>query len=182
MNRKRYASRTNAGVLGAAAVLASLVLPPRLPAQTAAPKPLVVTHASVIDVVGGAVRPDQTIVIAGNRIQTLGKSSDVKAPADATVVDATGKYVIPGLWDSHVHTRYAGIPFLDLFIINGITSVRDTAGPWSHLAHIQEWKQQIARGDVVVPGAGHFGAHVGLGVGDPGNGDAGLGVGPLDQP
>jgi hypothetical protein len=150
MNQERCAFRTKTGVL-TAVVVASLFLAFRLEAQTTAPKSLVVTHAAVIDVVRGAVRPDQTIVITGNRIQTLGKSSDVKAPAGATIVDATNKYVIPGLWDSHVHTRYQGIPSLSLFILNGITSVRDTAGPWTHLVQIQEWKQQISRGELLGP-------------------------------
>jgi imidazolonepropionase-like amidohydrolase len=134
--------------------LATLVSPsllPRLLAQTGSVKALALTHASVIDVTGGAVRPDQTIVIVGNRIQALGNSATVKVPAGARVVNATGKYVIPGLWDAHVHTRYHGIPFLSLFILNGVTSVRDTAGPWTHLEQIQEWKRQIASGELLGP-------------------------------
>jgi len=135
----------------AVATLAALPLPIRLAAQTGAPRALALTHASVIDVAGGAVRPDQTIVIVGDRIQTLGSSASVKPPAGARILDATGKYVIPGLWDSHVHTRYQGIPFLPLFILSGVTSVRDTAGPWTHLEQIQEWKRKIARGELLGP-------------------------------
>ena len=150
MTQERFAFRTRASVLAAALVLASLAAMFRLDAQ-APPKTLVVTHAAVIDVVSGGVRPDQTVVITGNRIQTLGKASEVKPPAGASVVDATGKFMIPGLWDAHVHTRYEGIPFLNLFILNGITSVRDTAGPWSHLAKINQWKQEIASGELLGP-------------------------------
>jgi imidazolonepropionase-like amidohydrolase len=135
----------------ALATLASPSLLPRLAAQTDSLKSLALTHAAVIDVAGGAVRRDQTIVIVADRIQALGNSATVKVPAGARIVDATGKYVIPGLWDSHVHTRYQGIPFLSLFILNGITSVRDTAGPWTHLEQIKEWKRQIARGELLGP-------------------------------
>ncbi|CAN5816146.1 hypothetical protein BH23GEM5_BH23GEM5_25870 [soil metagenome] len=45
------------------------------------------------------VLPNQTVLIAGNRIQAVGPSARVKIPTDAQVVDATGKYLIPGLWD-----------------------------------------------------------------------------------
>jgi hypothetical protein len=151
MNQQRYIFRAIGLALTAAVILASPSHPLRLDAQTTAPKSLAVTHAAVIDVVGGAVHPDQTIVIAGNRIQALGKSADIKTPAGTTIVDATGKYVIPGLWDSHVHTRYQGIPSLSLFIMNGITSVRDTAGPWTHLVQIKEWKQKIDHGELIGP-------------------------------
>ncbi len=151
MNQQRCASRIIHIVLIAVAILASFSPLPPLDAQTTAPKSLVITHAAVIDVVDGAVRPDQTIVIAGNRIEALGRSTDVRAPAGATIVDAAGKYVIPGLWDSHVHTRYQGIPSLSLFLMNGITSVRDTAGPWSHLVQIRQWKQEIAHGELLGP-------------------------------
>ena len=44
-----------------------------------------------------------TVVITGNRISALGETGKVRVPQDAQVVDATGKFVIPGLWDMHVH-------------------------------------------------------------------------------
>ena len=132
------------------AAIAIFILPLAMVAQPSS-KPLVITHASVIEVTDGTVRSDQTIVITGDRIQALGKFSDIKAPKDATTFDATGKYIMPGLWDSHVHTRYQGIPFLSLFILNGVTSVRDAAGPWTHLEQIKEWKHEIARGKLLGP-------------------------------
>ena len=138
-------------VVAVICALGVLLFPLGIGAQTSASKALVLTHASVIDVTDGAVRSNQTIVIAGDRIQALGKFSDVKAPKDATTFDATGKYIIPGLWDSHVHTRYQGIPFLSLFILNGVTSVRDAAGPWTQLEQIKEWKREIARGRLLGP-------------------------------
>jgi len=66
-------------------------------------QPFVFTHVTVIDATGATAKPDMTVVIIGDRIATLGKSGKVRVPANAQVVDATGKYLIPGLWDMHVH-------------------------------------------------------------------------------
>ncbi len=133
-----------------AAVLLGILLPGpgALPAERA---PLALVHATVIDATGGPVLKDQTLVIVGDRIQAIGKSAAVDVPAGATVVDSSGKYVVPGLWDAHVHTRYQGIPFLPLFLISGITSVRDTAGPWTHFEQICKWRGEIASGAIAGP-------------------------------
>src|SRR5436309_102252 len=77
-------------------------------AQPAAQRPIAMTHVTVIDATGAPANPDQTVVIAQDRISALGKTGQVQVPAGAQVVDATGKYLIPGLWDMHVHTRYKG--------------------------------------------------------------------------
>lgn len=86
--------------------LSFLVLPPLLfaqPQQEAQQKPPVITHVAVIDATGAATQPDMTVVISGDRIAALGKTDKVKAPDNAEVVDASGKFLIPGLWDMHVH-------------------------------------------------------------------------------
>ena len=73
---------------------------------------------------------NSTVLISDKRIQAVGADLDV--PADATVIDGTGKFLIPGLWDAHVHLSYypdLGIETAyPLYIANGITSVRDTGG------------------------------------------------------
>jgi len=58
-----------------------------------------------------------TVVITGNRISAIGETGKVRVPQDAQVVDATGKFVIPGLWDMHVHWDLKDS--LPLFIANG---------------------------------------------------------------
>jgi hypothetical protein len=73
------------------------------PKQNPQPKPLVFTHVTVIDSTGAPAKPDMTGVITGERIIALGKSGKLCIPANAQVVDATGKYMIQGLWDTHVH-------------------------------------------------------------------------------
>src|SRR5262249_35626351 len=77
----------------------------------------------VIDATGAPARPDMTVVVTGDRITTVGKSSQVRVPEGARVVDGKGKYLIPGLWDMHVHT--VGPSFLPLYLANGVTGIRD---------------------------------------------------------
>ena len=52
---------------------------------------------------GAAARPDMTVVIVGDRITAIGNSDKIKLPKDAQVVERRGKFLIPGLWDMHVH-------------------------------------------------------------------------------
>ena len=85
---------------------------------------LVIRHARLFDPETKATRPDTTIVVAGNRIQAVGRDGEVNAPAGYEEVDATGKTVLPGLWDMHVHlSEDQGI--FDL--ASGVTTVRDLA-------------------------------------------------------
>ena len=87
-----------------------------------------ITDVTLIDAVNG-VRPNQTVVYYGDRITAV-TSSD-KAPAANRTIDGTGKFLIPGLWDFHVHLTFDD-NFTDsmpaLFLSYGITSVRDTGG------------------------------------------------------
>lgn len=64
---------------------------------------LVFTHVTVIDTLRGALNKDLTVVISGHQIIALGKIGRVPVPKDAQVVDATGKFLMPGLWDMHFH-------------------------------------------------------------------------------
>lgn len=131
----------------------ALALPATARAQAAATRPASVAfvHVSVIDATGSPAQPDMTVVIAGDRIAAIGKTGQVSVPKDAQVVEAGGKFLIPGLWDFHVHTRYAGIDFLRLFVANGVTGVRDTGGPWEQFDQIKRWRSEIAAGRLVGP-------------------------------
>ena len=82
---------------------------------------LVLTGVTVIDCTGAPEMPDMTVIIKDDRIAAMGKSAAVAIPRDATIVDAKDKYLIPGLWDMHVHVRPYESP---LFIANGVTAVR----------------------------------------------------------
>jgi hypothetical protein len=91
---------------------------------------LSITHARLIDTITGEIRPNTTVVIDGNRIASVAPSSK-SVPKTATVINAHGQYLIPGLWDMHTHvyfdrTAADGDDFiLPLFLANGITGIRD---------------------------------------------------------
>ncbi len=115
---------------------------------------LAFTHVSVIDATGAPPQPDMTVIVKDQHIIELGKSGDVRAPKRATVVNAQGKYLIPGLWDMHVHTVFGDwLPrnekvTLPLFVANGITGVRDMGGD---LEVLKQWRADIAAGRLLGP-------------------------------
>lgn len=124
--------------------IASLLLSSALSASTAAAQALALTHATVVDVERGTLVRDQVVVVRGDRIVQVASAAAARIPAGARRIDVRGQYVIPGLWDMHVHialdsalrtardadtkrdaiTRYFG----GLFIAHGITGIRDLAG------------------------------------------------------
>lgn len=87
-----------------------------------------ITNVTVIDAVNG-VRQNQTVVFDGDRIRAIRPASETTS--EETIVDGSGKYLIPGLWDFHVHLTYDD-RFTDsmpeMLLSYGITSVRDTGG------------------------------------------------------
>ncbi len=91
-------------------------------------KVTVIRGGTLIDGNGGAPQQNVSIVIAGNRIRSISKGAPANVPAEATVIDAAGKYITPGLWDTHIHYHYW---FPELLITNGVTSVLGYNGdPW----------------------------------------------------
>ena len=108
---------------------------------------MVITDVNVINVRTGEVRHDQVVVIDKNRILDVGSRRDVRYPRNApTIINGRGAYVIPGLWDMHVHLVFGDwFPLaeqisLPLFVANGITGVRDMG---SDLEIVQAWRNDI---------------------------------------
>ena len=111
----------------------------------AKPVSLALTHVNVIDTTGGPIKPDMTVVIAGNRIVEVAKSNEIRVPQNAKTVNATGKFLIPGLWDMHVH--WYEKDYLPLFIANGITGTRQMYG----VPMFQQWRKEIEAGELLGP-------------------------------
>lgn len=108
-----------------------------------------ITHVTVIDGSDPAPRPDQTIVVRGNRIVAVGPAAMTPVPAGARVVSGRGKFLIPGLWDMHVHTvTPGGREMLELYVANGVLGVRDLAGDWDQII---KWRAEIAAGRLFGP-------------------------------
>jgi imidazolonepropionase-like amidohydrolase len=89
------------------------------------------THARVVDGTGTPARDDQTIIIRGEKIVSVGSSASLTPPADARTIDLTGKTVIPGLIGLHDHMYYGGMRFMGvsyprLFLSAGVTTIRTT--------------------------------------------------------
>jgi Amidohydrolase family len=138
-------------------VLSAFLFPAVTQERNASGSILVVTHVSVIDVsapdVKAALRQDQTVIIKGSRIVAVG--AKLRMLPGAHVVDAKGKFLIPGLWDMHVHTLFEGRTefFFPLFVANGVTGVREMSSTFAPEA-IQQLRDRIENGEVIAPRIG----------------------------
>lgn len=107
---------------------------------------IAITHVTVVDVTGGSPLTDATVVVRSNRIASIRSGDSAGTPADARVVDGRGKYLIPGLWDMHVHAAWPNIadPVAELYVANGVTGVRDM---WGDPGIIRDWRARVAERD-----------------------------------
>ena len=103
-----------------------------------------ITHVDVVDTTGGPTRHDLNVVVRDGRIAAVGGA----VPEGTPVVDGRGKFLIPGLWDMHVHLCWTKESALLLLLANGITGVRDLGGT---LAEIDAWRTRIASGTLTGP-------------------------------
>jgi len=124
-------------------------------AQKPSPDDLtVINNVSVVDVRSGAVLADQTVILERNHIASVGPSKSAKYPRNAPSVNGHGYFLIPGLWDMHVHLVFgdwfpgAQDITLPLLIANGVTGVRDMG---SELDTVQGWRNEIEGGRLLGP-------------------------------
>lgn len=120
-------------------VVMSVLGPASLAAQVVA-----FTNVTTIDARDPVPRRDQTVIVSGNHIIQAGPTRAIRVPDRARVIGGRGRYLVPGLWDMHVHLDVpGGRDVLPLFVANGVTGVRDMAGRWDTL---QSWRGDIATG------------------------------------
>jgi len=117
----------------------------RQPAANLAAKPLVLKGGLLIDGTGKAPLKDSVIIIAAGKIQSVGAQGSLTVPSDATVIDATGKTIIPGLVDSHVHFGSATAP---QYLYWGVTTVGDMGDPRGWILAL---KNEVEKGRAVGP-------------------------------
>src|SRR5713226_7935543 len=132
-----------------------LLFSPSIRAQKpAADDLLVLTNVTVVDVRTGTLQPEQTVIVERNHIASVGPSKSAKYPRNAPSVNCRGLFLIPGLWDIHVHLVFgdwfpdARDILLPLFVANGVTGVRDMG---SELDIVQEWRNEIEAGQLIGP-------------------------------
>jgi hypothetical protein len=98
-----------------------------------------VTNVTLIDGTGAPPTSTMTVIVNGSRIETIGRAGRVRVPQGAIVVDGTGKFLIPGLWDMHVHvgSYQDGVKILPRLVGYGITGVRDMASPLDDILRLR---------------------------------------------
>ena len=118
------------------------------------PTPIAITHVTVINPGTSSFEVNRTVVVTGDRITSVSDAAKVQPPKDARVIDGAGQYLIPGLWDMHVHSVFGDwFPggrdiILPLFIANGVTGVRDMGG---EVPVLMAWRKEIASGKLIGP-------------------------------
>jgi len=111
-----------------------------------------ITHVTVIDTITGKEIQERTVIISGDRISEVRDSKKLKPPAGAKIVDGNRKYLIPGLWDMHVHAVFAERldSMFPTFVANGVLGIRDM-GTSMPLAEIDRLRHETANGSRLGP-------------------------------
>lgn len=140
----------------AAAALA--IQAPSASAQRRAEPNLAITHVNVVDVTTGTVLSDRTVVVENGRIASVATGDRI--PEGLRIVDGTGKFLMPGLWDMHAHLRHPLAPTLIMpqFIAHGVTGVREMNSDCERptegeicIAQLRQWRDEIERGERIGP-------------------------------
>src|SRR5260370_1074327 len=145
--RERLHSPTNANeFMTHSKFWISLFLLCSWPIASLAQRPIVLTDVTVINATGVAPRPNCAVIITGNRIDSIVDARRrASIPKGARIIRAPGKFVIPGLWDMHVHLTANDLP---AFVAYGVTGVRDMG---NILSEVDAWRAQISDGTLVGP-------------------------------
>jgi hypothetical protein len=105
-----------------------------------------IVHVTVIDTASGRENRDGLVTILGDRIAGVVEGSAMAPAVSCRVIDGTGKYLIPGLWDMHAHgSQFDGV--LPLYVANGVTGIREMDGP----PDANQFRRQLAARRIVVP-------------------------------
>ncbi|MVN78316.1 amidohydrolase family protein [Hymenobacter sp. HMF4947] len=136
--------------LPAAALLASFAHRPTPPVTY----DLVISHVNVVDVATGQLRPDQMVAVQAGKLVRVGPAGQATYAAKQRL-DGRGRYLVPGLWDMHVHFRggdslaAANKKNLTLYLAHGITTVRDCGGDLT--PRIFQWRREEEAGTLAGP-------------------------------
>jgi imidazolonepropionase-like amidohydrolase len=109
---------------------------------------LALKGATLLDVRRDQQISDSVILVQKDRIKEVGNASTIVIPNDARIIDATGKWVIPGLFDMHVHGSARNEVPIALYVANGITAIRDMGG---NVTSLRMTRQKIESGEKLGP-------------------------------
>jgi hypothetical protein len=126
------------GMFISAAVQADLAALTKLTAtaRMAPARILAITGATLDDSTGAPPVKDSVILIENGMIKAVGTRSQVRIPKGATIVDASGKYAVPGLWDMHAH--YEQVEWGPIYLAAGVTSVRDVGNEFDFIRTVHD--------------------------------------------
>ena len=124
----------------------ALMLSGRLRAQTN-PTVLVLRGGMLVDVASGKEISDSTIVMRGGRIEEIGRGNTA-IPEGAQVIDAKGKWIIPGLIDSHAHAENPNETPFSLYLANGVTTIRNPGG---NITVLRLTRERLIRAELMGP-------------------------------
>jgi hypothetical protein len=145
--------RTNMIIARVAFCAAVLLIPYR---ATAVKTDVLIRHAAVVDVEHALISPDQAVATKGDRIVAVGNDAEIAAAwGAARQVDGKGRFLIPGLWDMHVHFGGGAElveenkALLPLYVAYGVTTVRDCSGDLAN--DVLNWRREITEGKLFGP-------------------------------
>ena len=107
-----------------------------------------IRNATVISMVPAAPATLATVIVRDGKIAEIGQPERIRVPEGATVVDGTGKYLIPGLFEMHAHTSKSRASSLGLYVLHGVTTLRDQG---SEHAEVLRWRREVQTGTRVGP-------------------------------
>lgn len=115
--------------------------PSRMHSQEPRNREMVIQGGTIIDVRRGTLAPNSLVVIRGERIAQVGSAGQLRIAPDAQVIKADGKFLLPGLWDTHAHTRdFDGI----LDINHGVTATMDMGNILDWILTMAEAREKAA--------------------------------------
>jgi imidazolonepropionase-like amidohydrolase len=132
------------------ALLLIVLLPALVVGQNNQNRSIAFNRVTIIDVKNAVSKSGMTIIVRGNHIAAIGKTGKVKIPKAAEIIDAGGKFLIPGLWDMHAHFGTDDFDknfHLRLFILNGVTGIRIMDGEPEYYA----WRKEAENGNLLAP-------------------------------
>ncbi len=94
-----------------------------------------IKNGNLINIENGSTTSDAVILIEDEKIKSVGTSSSVNIPADAFVIDAKNKFILPGLWDMHAHFEQA--EWGPAYLAAGVTTVRDCGNEFVYINAVQ---------------------------------------------
>ena len=111
------------------------------------------THVNLVPMTCETIVKDQTVLVKGEEIVAVGDSAVLAIPEGTQVIDGNDAYLMPGLADMHMHTRQDWedrdiwpVHPLNLYLANGVTTIRDFAPQGSPITYALEWRDEIRAG------------------------------------